>query len=150
MEINDLMGHAPAKVDEKGRIKVPTAFRRVIEDRWGPECFITSFDGEKAEIYPLDVWRQMQSRLAGVPSANPAKRKFMEKVNYFGQLAALDGQGRLLVPGVLRQVASLDGDVVVLGSEDHLTVWNEQRIESRVQETPLTDEDFKELELHGV
>lgn len=150
MDISELMGHAPAKVDEKGRIKIPTAFRRIIEDRWGTDCFITSFDGQRAEVYPLPVWREFQARLGRVPATSTAKRKMLERVNYYGQLSSLDAQGRVLVPGVLREVAAIDREVVVLGSQDHLTVWNEQRIQERMQDAPLTDDDYKELELHGV
>ena len=144
------MGHSPAKIDDKGRLKVPAGFRKIIEERFGADCFITSMDGERALVYPLPVWFEFQSRLARVPSASLAKAKLLERVNYFGQVSTLDGQGRVLVPAVLREVAGISEDVVVLGSQDHLIVWNEQRIQKRLSEQPLTVEDFKELELHGV
>lgn len=150
MVVNDLMGHSPAKVDPKGRVKIPTAFRTIIEDRFGSECFITSFDGERAMIYPLSVWREFNGRLSRVPSTSTAKRKLMERANYYGQLVSIDAQGRLLVPQILRQVADLEGEVVVLGNGDHLIVWSNEKIAQRFAEEPLTDEDYKELELHGV
>lgn len=144
------MGHSPARIDEKGRLKIPANFRKIIEERFGQECFITSMDGERALVYPLGVWFEFQSRLAKVPSTSMAKARLLERVNYFGQVAALDAQGRVLVPQVLREVAGISDDVVVLGSQDHLIVWNEQRIQKRLSESPLTADDFKELELHGV
>ena len=150
MELSVLMGHAPARVDEKGRIKVPADFRKLIEEKYGPDCFITSTDGERAVIYPLPVWYDFQARLAKVPSTSMAKQKLLERVNYYGQAATMDAQGRLLVPAVLREVAHIQDDVVVLGSTDHLIVWSESRIQKRLKENPLTPEDMKELELHGV
>src|SRR5687768_3744127 len=144
------MGHSPAKIDEKGRLKVPATFRKIIEDRYGTDCFITSMDGERALVYPMPVWFDFQSRLAKVPSTSQAKAKLLERVNYFGQVGTLDTQGRLLVPAVLRDVAAISDDVVVLGSQDHLIVWNEERMQKRLKSAPLTDDDFKELELHGV
>src|SRR5688500_14121955 len=144
------MGHSPAKIDEKGRLKVPAGFRKIIEERYGTDCFITSMDGERALVYPLAVWFEFQARLAKVPSTSTAKTRLLERVNYFGQVSTLDAQGRVLVPQVLRDVAGVTDDVVVLGSQDHLIVWNEQRIQKRLTDTPLTAEDFKELELHGV
>lgn len=144
------MGHSPTKIDDKGRLKVPADFRRIIEEKYGKDCFITSTDGERALVYPLPVWFELQARLAKVPSASQAKAKLLERVNYFGQVSALDAQGRVLVPAVLREVAGIADDVVVLGSQDHLIVWNEQKIQKRLADTPLTAEDFKELELHGV
>lgn len=144
------MGHSPAKIDDKGRLKVPADFRKVIEDKYGKECFITSTDGERALVYPLPVWFDFQGRLAKVPSTSQAKQKLLERVNYFGQLGTIDTQGRITVPAVLREVAGIADEVVVLGSQDHLIVWNEQKMRKRLTESPLTEEDYKELELHGV
>jgi len=144
------MGHAPAKVDDKGRLKIPAGFRKVIEEKYGADCFITSTDGERAVIYPMPVWYDFQGRMAKVPSTSQAKAKLLERVNYFGQTGTIDAQGRVLVPAVLRNVAGIADDVVVIGNNDHLIVWNEERIQRRLAENPLTDEDYKELELHGV
>jgi MraZ protein len=144
------MGHSPATIDDKGRLKVPASFRTIIEDKYGRDCFITSMDGERALIYPLPVWFDFQGRLSKVPSTSPAKTKLLERVNYFGQVSSIDAQGRILVPGILRDVAGISSDVVVIGNQDHLIVWNEERIQKRLNEAPLTDDDFKELELHGV
>lgn len=150
MELGVLMGHGPAKIDDKGRLKVPANFRKVIEDKYGKDCFITSLDGEKALLYPLPVWFDFQARLAKVPSTSQAKMKLLERANYYGQVAAMDAQGRVLVPQVLREVAGINDDVVVLGSQDHLIVWNEMQMKKRLESAPLSAEDFKELELHGV
>ncbi len=150
MELDVLMGHAPARVDEKGRLKIPADFRKLIEEKYGADCFITSIDGERAMVYPMSVWYDFQARLAKVPSTSVAKAKMLERVNYYGQATAIDSQGRVLVPSILREVAGILNDVVVLGSTDHLIVWNEERIQKRLSKNPLTDEDMKELELHGV
>lgn len=150
MELNVLMGHAPARVDDKGRLKIPADFRKLIEEKYGADCFITSIDGERAMVYPMAVWYDFQARLAKVPSTSTAKSKLLERVNYFGQPATIDAQGRVLVPSILREVAGIANDVVVLGSTDHLIVWNETRIQKRLKDNPLTPDDMKELELHGV
>ena len=150
MELNVLMGHAPARVDDKGRLKIPADFRKLIEEKYGTDCFITSVDGDHAMVYPMPVWFDFQARLAKVPSTSVAKQKMLERVNYFGHATTIDGQGRLLVPSVLREVAGIADDVVVLGNTDHLIVWNEERIQKRLSKSPLTPEDMKELELHGV
>ena len=144
------MGHAPARIDEKGRLKIPANFRKIIEDRYGPDCFITSTDGERAVVYPMPVWFDFQNRLAKVPSTSMPKMKLLERVNYFGQVSSIDQQGRILVPAVLRDVAGIADDVVVIGNQDHLIVWNEERIQKRLKSSPLTNDDMKELELHGV
>src|SRR4029077_6118452 len=149
MELSVLLGHAPARVDDKGRLKVPADFRKFIEERYGSDCFITSEDGEKALIYPMAVWNEFHARLAKGPAASVAKSKLLERVNYYGHATTIDGQGRVLIPTILREVAGIADNVVVLGSTDHLIVWNEERVQKRLK-NPLTPEDMKELELHGV
>ena len=101
------MGHSPAKIDDKGRLKVPADFRKIIEDKYGKECFITSTDGERALVYPLPVWFDFQGRLAKVPSTSQAKQKLLERVNYFGQLGSLDALLELLrgaIHGLARRI----------------------------------------------
>src|SRR3989442_4988574 len=110
MELNVLMGHAPARVDDKGRLKIPADFRKLIEEKYGADCFITSIDGEHGMVYPMPVWYDFHARLAKVTSTSVATAKLLERVNYFGQSAAIDNQGRALIPTILRQVRGVAAD----------------------------------------
>src|SRR2546423_4210738 len=143
------MGHPPARFDDKGSLKTPADFRKLIEEKYGSDCFITSIDGERATLYPLPVWYDFQARLAKVPATSMAKAKLLERVNYFGQPATIDAQGRVLIPSILREVAAITDDVVVLGSTDHLIVWNEGRIQKCLKDNPLTPEDRKSTRLNS-
>jgi transcriptional regulator MraZ len=63
----------------------------------------------------------------------------------------LDGQGRILIPAVLREAAQLTGEVAVLGNQGYLDVWNNSRsVEQKVRTDPWTDEDTKVLGDLGV
>ena len=143
-------GSAPTKIDDKGRLKIPTDFRRVLEERYGPDLFVTSVQGDSALLYPLPVWEEIESRLAAMPSTDRTKMRYLERVNYFGQQVRLDVQGRILVPQILRESASMNGDVVVSGQLNHLVVWNHERFVSRLSEQPFTDEDFRALSTQGI
>ncbi|HSS48556.1 MAG TPA: division/cell wall cluster transcriptional repressor MraZ, partial [Thermoanaerobaculia bacterium] len=98
-------GSAPAKIDDKGRLKIPTDFRRLLEDRWGPDLFVTSVQGESALLYPLPVWEEIEQRLSAMASTDPIRLRYLERVNYYGQQVRLDVQGRILVPQILRESA---------------------------------------------
>ena len=67
-----------------------------------------------------------------MPSTDRTKMRYLERVNYFGQQVRLDVQGRILVPQILRESASMNGDVVVSGQLNHLVVWNHERFVSRL------------------
>ena len=143
-------GSAPAKIDDKGRLKIPTDFRRLVEERYGLELFVTSVVGDSALVYPLSVWEAIEARLDGIPSTDPVKKRYLERVNYFGQQIRIDVQGRILLPQILRESAGMNGDVVVTGQLDHLVVWNHERFVSRLDEQPFTEDDYRALSERGI
>ncbi len=136
-------GCAPARIDDKGRLKVPAEFRTFIELKQGSLFFVTSRRGTSAHIYPIEAWERFEQRLSEAPSMSPAVSRLRKAVNYFGQTAAMDGQGRILIHPLLRDRAEIRGDVIVLGIDDHLEVWNRSLFERDF--SPPTDEDEKEL-----
>ena len=145
-------GSAPAKIDDKGRLKIPTDFRRSLEEQYGPdvELFVTSIEGDSAWLYPLPVWEEIENRLGGMPATDRVKARFLERVSYFGQQSRLDTQGRLLVPQILRESAGMNGEVVVSAHLDHLRVWNRERFAQRLEQQPFTEQDFQTLSERGV
>jgi MraZ protein len=146
-----LRGNYPARIDAKGRLKVPTAFRKLVESQYGSELFVTSVTGEYVRIYPMPVWLEVERKLAEVPSANPSKQRFVERVNYFGQTVELDSQGRVVLPQTLRETAAMEGEVSVLGQQNHLAVWNLKRFAERLfEKAPYTEEDGRVLSGFGI
>jgi len=135
-----LRGNSQAKVDEKGRLKIPAVFLEELKE-YGNQFYITSTTGESARIYPLKVWSEIEDKLAALPSANVAKRKFLMRTSYYGQIAELDGQGRLLLPPVLREAAQTLGEVDVFGALNYLEVMNHTRVLDKMKNEPYTDED---------
>jgi MraZ protein len=146
-----LRGNHPARIDEKGRIKVPNGFRTLVEAQYGPELFVTSVTGEYVRLYPMQVWLEIERKLAEVPSTNPSKLRFLDRVNFFGQTVAMDKQGRVLIPQVLRETAAMAGEVSVLGLQNHMAVWNRRRLEERLfKKEPFTDDDGRALSEFGI
>lgn len=143
-------GSAPAKIDAKGRLKVPTEFRRHLEEQYGQEVFVTSVIGSSALLYPMPVWEGIEQRLAQLPSSDRTKQRFLERVSYFGQQLRLDNQGRVVVPQILRERAEIVGDVVVSGRLEYLEIWNRERFDRKLLEEPFSEEDFQALAAHGV
>jgi MraZ protein len=143
-------GNSPAKIDDKGRLKVPTSFRALVETKYGRELFLTSITGEYVRIYPMPVWLELEQKLSAVPSTHPAKLRFLDRVNYFGQVGELDTQGRVLIPVRLRDAATMNGDVDVLGQINYLDVWNHDRFLTKLQREPYTDDDARALSEFGI
>jgi MraZ protein len=145
-----LRGNYTARIDVKGRLKVPTQFRRLIEEKHGTEFYITSLNGDCVRIYPLPEWEGIEQRLSLLPSMDPARRRFLDRTTYYGQQATLDGQGRLLIHPLLRKATGVIGDVAVLGYLTYLEVWELDKFQQRLLADPYTEEDETAIARLGV
>ena len=145
-----MRGSAPARIDEKGRLKIPTIFRAAIQDKKGPDVFVTSLTGDSVRIYPMPAWLEIEKKLSAMPANHPSRLKFLDRVNYYGQASELDAQGRIVIPPLLRDSASIVGDVRVFGRIDYVDVWNEERFAQKLQREAWTDDDGLKLSEFGI
>ena len=125
-------------------------FRSLLESKYGRELFLTSLTGEYVRVYPMPVWIDKEAKLGQMPSTHPSRLRFLDRVNFFGQVAEVDTQGRVLIPVRLRETATMSGDVDVLGQYDYLEVWNHDRFLTKLQRDPDTDEDARALSEFGI
>ncbi len=145
-----LRGNYAARIDDKGRLKIPNAFRALVEEQHGVELFVTSLTGESVRVYPMPVWLALEERLSKVPSILPARLKYLDRVNYYGQTAQIDTQGRVVIHSRLRESAAMAGDVDVFGQYDYLEIWNHDRFAAKLLRDPFTDDDAKSLSEFGI
>jgi MraZ protein len=144
-------GNHPARVDEKGRLKVPAEFKRVVDQKYsGGQYYITSLDGRRAQIYPFEEWQRIEEKLARLSTFNPTKKKFLDCTNYYGQAVEMDNQGRLLVPSLLREAAQVKGEVAVVGMLTYLEVRNLEAYRKEIEENAFTAEDEATLDGLGI
>jgi len=143
-------GNHPTRVDEKGRLKVPAEFKRVIAEKYAQKFYITSTDGVSAQVYPFEEWERIEQKLGQLSTYHPTKKKFLTRTNYYGQEVEMDGQGRLLIPQTLREAAHLRGDVAVMGYQTYLEVRNREAVYKEIKEQPFTDDDTKTLADLGI
>ena len=145
-----LRGNAPARIVDKGRLKIPNSFRAAIEAQHGHAVFTTSLTGESVRIYPMPVWIEIERKLAQIPTTHPARLRFFSRVNYYGQTGEFDNQGRVLIHPRLRESAGMAGEVDVFGQYDHLEVWNHERFVTKLASEPYTDDDARALAEFGI
>jgi MraZ protein len=142
-------GNHPTRVDEKGRLKIPAEFKRLIDEKYGTQFYITSRDGKVAEVYPFEEWQRLEEKFSRLSNFNPAKKNFLKRTNYYGQQVEMDGQGRLLMPQLLRESAEIKGEVAVMGYLTYLEVHNMEALRNEIQ-TPFSAEDEKTLDELGI
>jgi len=144
-----LRGNYLATVDEKGRLKIPADFLADLR-KSGTKFYVTSTNGDRASIYPLKAWEEIERKLAKLSTHHVAKQKFLSRTNYYGQVGEVDGSGRILIPPVLRESAEMKGEVDVQGQLTFLEVWNHSRFLDQMNRNPMTAEDEKALDDLGI
>jgi MraZ protein len=138
-------GNFPTKVDTQGRIKIPVSYRRLIDEEYGVDLYVTSTTGENVLVYPLSEWEQIEAKLLEPPKMRPEKLKFLRNTNYYGQVVSMDKQGRVVIPPHLRKEASISGEVAVMGYLNYLQVWNRERFMHLLESDPYTESDARVL-----
>lgn len=141
-------GNHPTRVDEKGRLKIPADYKREFDERYGMQCYITSLDGQRAQVWPMPEWQEVEKKILAMTT--PAKKKLLDRTSYYGQVAEMDAQGRVLIPQVLRESAKTVGDVVVIGALDHLEVTNHEMFRSKLEAEALSDAELAEASQVGL
>ena len=120
---------------ERGYVVDPATGRRKRRQTW------ITFRGTK---------REAEQKLAALSSFNPTKKKFLDRTNYYGQQVEMDGQGRLLLPQLLRESGQIKGEVAVLGNLTYLVVRNLELFKKEIEEEEFTPEDEKTLDELGI
>jgi MraZ protein len=139
-----LRGNYLATVDEKGRVKIPSDFLDELRKK-GAKFYVTSPTGEHTRIYPMKAWEEIEQRLSKQTTHLSLRQRFLTRANYFGQVVELDGQGRILIPPVLREAAQMKGEVDVQGQLTYLEVWNHALFLEQINRNPITTAELEQL-----
>jgi MraZ protein len=134
-------GNHPAKVDEKGRLKVPSAFKQLLDAQHVTQFYVTSADGKSAEIWPLPEWEKREAQLAEDSTMNDAVQKYLNLTSYYGQQVEMDNQARIVLPQILRGTAKLNAEVAVMGKISYLEVHNLSQFEEALPGNAMSADD---------
>jgi MraZ protein len=145
-----LRGNYTARMDDKGRLKIPTGFRRKIEEKYGSEVYVTSLTGKSVQIFPLREWEIIEQKVALLPNNEAARQLYVMRTSFYGQETEIDNQGRILIPQLIRKDAETYGEVSVLGYLNHLDIWNMERIEQYLTQNIFTSEHESMLARLGI
>ena len=127
-------GIYPARVDEKGRIKLPVDFHKYLTEIGATKVFVTSFDARIGRIYPIPVWKQVEALLNNAGEDAENAEDLMFTANVLGGDVELDPQGRLLIPAPLRKAMKAENQPVWLEHQKgHIKLFGAEVYEQRQQ-----------------
>ncbi|MEM6580324.1 MAG: division/cell wall cluster transcriptional repressor MraZ [Pseudomonadota bacterium] len=113
-------------MDAKGRLAMPARQREPLLTECGGQIVVT-IDTQSAclAIYPLPEWERIERDIQGLPTLNPAVKRFQRLMLGYATDLELDGSGRMLLPQPLREHAQLEKKLVLVGQGNKLELWSE-------------------------
>lgn len=132
-------GRSQNSVDEKGRLAIPAKMRRVMSPEANETFTATRGIEICIELYPLDVWEQKEERLDQLNQfSDEETRHFVRTFTMWAEDVTLDKQGRIVLPADLRDFAGISDTAIVIGTVDHLEVWDPDEFDAYLAEQPST------------
>ncbi len=120
-------------LDVKGRLAIPAKWREALMEHCEGQLVCTINRDRCLVLYPLPEWEVVEQQLAGLPSYNDISSEEKRMLIGHASEVELDGQGRVLLPALLRQFASIDRRAVLAGVSTKMELWNEEHWQERLQ-----------------
>ena len=138
-------------LDAKGRLAIPTRYRQLLRDRCDGSLVATIDTDEPCLlIYPLDEWETIQQKIEALPSFHPMTRRIQRLLIGHATDLDIDGNGRILVPPLLRDYAGLEKRCILLGQGKKFELWSEsgwgECRDQYLQEASASSETPEELQ----
>ena len=135
-------------LDAKGRLSVPARQRESLLDISAGSIVVTiDTQSSCVVLYPLREWERIERDVQNLPTLNPAVRRFQRLVLGYASDLDLDNNGRILIPGALREYANLEKRVVLVGQGNKLELWSESLWEAECEAALAADEGELPVEL---
>ncbi|MBW2056122.1 MAG: division/cell wall cluster transcriptional repressor MraZ [Deltaproteobacteria bacterium] len=139
--VNMFRGKYEHTIDSKGRVKLPSRFWDVLQERYDENLIITNLDG-CLSAYPLEEWNRVEEKIDALPGMKQEVRRF--KRFFLGSAVdcGVDRQHRILIPPSLRQFAGLKRDIVLVGLINRFEIWAKDRLDPEMN---LVRDNFEDI-----
>ncbi len=116
-------GRSAARLDAKGRLRIPAKFREVLQNHYTDSLIISQY-GECLVAYPPEKWDEVEAKALDLSQVHHEHRSFVRRFISGAEKCEFDSQGRILIPPLLREDAHLDQEVIIVGMLRNLEIWN--------------------------
>lgn len=112
-------------LDTKSRMAMPSRYRDKLLESCGGRLVITVDRDHCLLVYPLHEWEIIESKLVELPGLNKQARALQRLLIGHATECEMDGQGRILLPAMLREFAGLKKKIVLIGQGKKFEIWDE-------------------------
>lgn len=124
--ITYIKGKEEHSVDNKGRLSIPAKMRKSVSPEAGDSYMLTRGIDKCLALYPIDTWKNVAKRYAGLDLSIPRNRYVVNMINSWTEDVNLDAQQRIVIPKRHLDFAGIENKVLVIGMTDHIEIWDPQ------------------------
>ncbi len=136
-------GRSAARLDAKGRLRVPTKYREVLQHHYTDALVISQYSGCLV-AYPPEKWDEMEAKALHLSQVNPNHRSFVRRFISGAEKCEFDSQGRVLIPPLLREEAHIDQEVILAGMLDTFEIWDKEAWVRQLDEDKQNEQKIME------
>lgn len=137
------LGEIVIKLDDKGRMRIPTALKEAMSDK-AAHLFVVNRGFENClTLYPYDVWEVVKSKVDKLNTFNREKREFVRKFYSGATICALDGSDRINIPNQLLDFAGMKKDIILTPVKDYYELWDQKKYNDMISQADSSS--FEEL-----
>jgi MraZ protein len=137
-------GRSAAKLDAKGRLRIPGKFREVLQTHHKTNALIISQYGECLVAYPPEKWDEMEAKALHLSQVHPEHRSFVRRFISGAERCDFDNQGRILIPPLLREDAKLNQTVIIVGMLVNFEIWDKDTYDLQAKRDKQNEQKIME------
>jgi MraZ protein len=137
-------GQAEYSVDGKGRVAIPAKMRNALNPEAKGTFTVTRGFEKCVFLYAQDHWARVEEQLSSLNTYKADARHFVRMVMMWAEEVSLDAQGRIGVPKQLLEFAGIDDRALIIGSLNHIEIWNPETFEAHLAEQAVEYDDLAE------
>ena len=137
------LGRHEHTMDSKGRVSVPARFRERIEEEYRNQLILTN-EERCLVLYPQDEWKNLMEKLATLPQMKLDVKSFQRFFVSGACECSIDRQGRILIPPILRDYAGLRKDLIFVGIQSKIEIWDKERWNEELEKSKASFVKFSD------
>jgi MraZ protein len=137
-------GRSAVRLDAKGRLRVPTKFREVLQHNY-TDSLVVSQLGECLVAYPPEKWDEIEAKALHLSQVKPEHRSFLRRFISGAEKCDFDTQGRILIPPLLREDAHMDQEVILAGMLVNFEIWDKAAWSQQLERDKQNEKEIMDV-----
>ena len=137
--MSGLLGRHEFQIDAKGRVSLPSAFRRAVS---ADPLVLLQWQATHLDLFPRETWTDIRKNLLAHRKARGDRGAYLRRITSSAVEIDPDAHGRIRIPGWLLEQAGLKDTVLFVGALDRIELWHPARFEEHLGEQDGHDDDF--------